>query len=88
MERLPRKWARRAIVCVVIGVALYAYATYVDVSGYALVGLLYMGAGLFMKLKYLRCPMCGQGSSAPQWKKAGRFRCKKCGALMQYDDEE
>ncbi len=88
MERLPRKWARRAIACVVIGVIIFAYAIYLDDSAYGLVGLLYLLAGLLMKHKFLRCPLCGQGGAAvPQWKKAGKHQCKKCKTLLQYDDE-
>lgn len=88
MNVLSRAWARKSIICVVIGAATLLYGIYIGNTGGDFVAFLYLAVAVFIKYKFLCCPYCGKkGAVMPQWKKPGKFACKKCGHVLHYDDE-
>lgn len=85
MKKLPRFWARAAILLDIAGIALAFFILLRGQLGLLWAGAALIAASFFVKHHFLRCPHCHKASAMPQWAGSGRYRCPCCGNLMEYD---
>ena len=95
--RLERRWSRLAAALLALAVAF----ALVPVFAYHLAGargwdwlflgllgaLVCLAAAMWLRLRKLRCPCCGESSARPRWRPGSREYCPRCGAPFRYDDE-
>ena len=84
--KLPRKWARIAIICMGIFLAGALVTILTNDPAGMLVGAPFAITSLIIKFVVLRCPGCGHGGAIPQWSKSGTNFCPRCGTKLEYDD--
>nr|WP_325213427.1 hypothetical protein [uncultured Oscillibacter sp.] len=97
VKTLKRKWARLCVVLLGLTVGFIALPVVMcelleaDLAVWGRLGLIGALGGIaaVTAVRYycLRCPNCGRGMAAPQWKTGERRYCPCCGEPFVYDDE-
>ena len=94
-RRLRRRWLRVNLVLTYTGLAGFALAIAIAVSGgpeTAAIALVLAATALVLAagvvdLLFLRCPGCGRTIAMGNWRPGKQYRCRRCGKLYLFDDD-